>query len=123
MVEAVAKAYYKLPPEERAKAAIYGQHFGQAGAVDLFGKKYGLPKAISGHLNYWLWGPRDYTGEIVIVIGSTPEGESKNFEEVEVAAAFDNPYGYPWERRPILICRHLKSGALQQLWPRLKDWD
>jgi 4-amino-4-deoxy-L-arabinose transferase-like glycosyltransferase len=43
MVGAVAKAYYSLPAEERAKAAIYGQHFGQAGAVDLFGKKYGLP--------------------------------------------------------------------------------
>ena len=123
MVDAVAKAYYSLPPEDRAKTAIYGQHFGQAGAVDLFGKKYGLPKAISGHLNYWLWGPRDYTGEIVIVIGSMPEGERRNFEQVEVAATFDNPHGYPWERRPILICRHLKEGTLLQLWPRLKHWD
>ena len=26
-----------------------------AGAIDLFGQKYGLPKAISGHQNYFLW--------------------------------------------------------------------
>jgi hypothetical protein len=123
MVGAVAKAYYSLPAEERAKAAIYGQHFVQAGAVDLFGKKYGLPKALSGHLNYWLWGPRDYTGEIVIVIGSTVEGERRNFEQVDIGATFENPYGYSWERRPILICRRLKPGTLQQLWPQLKHWD
>lgn len=122
MVAAVARTYYSLPPEERAKAAIYGQHFGEAGAVDLFGKKYGLPKAICGHQNYWLWGPRNYTGEIVIVIGSTPNGERNNFEQVEVGATFSNPYGYPWERRPILLCRHLK-GNLQELWPKLKHWD
>jgi Dolichyl-phosphate-mannose-protein mannosyltransferase len=126
MVSAVAKAYYSLPPEERAKAAIYAQHFGQAGAVDLFGKKYGLPDAICGHQNYWLWGPRDYTGEIVIVIGSTPEGERNSFEQVDVGATFENPHGYPWEQRPILICRRLKpslGGNLQQLWPKMKHWD
>ena len=44
-------------------------NFGEAGAVDLFGPKYGLPPAISGHQNYWLWGPRDYTGESMILIG------------------------------------------------------
>ncbi len=123
MVDAVAKAYYSLPPEERAKAAIFGKHYGQAGAVDLFGKKYGLPKAISGHQNYWLWGPRDYTGEIVLVMGSTVERERKHFESVEVAATFDNPYIYPWERRPILICRGSKIGTFQQAWPKLKNWD
>jgi hypothetical protein len=126
MVGAVAKAYYSLPPKERAKAAIYGQHFGEAGAVDLFGKRYGLPKAICGHQNYWLWGPRHYTGGIMIVIGSTPERERDHFEQVDIGATFDNPYGYPWERRPILICRRLKAslhGNLQQLWPALKRWD
>ncbi len=125
MVGAVAKTYNSLPPEERTKAAIFAQHFGQAGAVNLFGKKYGLPKAISGHQNYWVWGPRDYTGEVMIVIGSTVEGELKHFDQVEVGATFDNPYGYPWERRPILICRHPKPelGTLQKAWPMIKSWD
>ena len=30
----------------------------QAGAIDFFGAKYGLPAALSGHQNYYLWGPR-----------------------------------------------------------------
>jgi 4-amino-4-deoxy-L-arabinose transferase-like glycosyltransferase len=122
MVAAVGRAYNSLSPEERAKTAIFAQHFGQAGAVDLFGKKYGLPDAISGHQNYWLWGPRNYTGEIVIVIGSTKERELQNFNQVEVGATFDNPYGYPWEQGPILICRGMK-GNMHEMWPKVKNWD
>ena len=68
MAAAVAKVYNGLPPDVRAKTAIFGQNYGQAGAIDLFGPKYGLPKAISGHQTYFLWGPRDYTGESVIVM-------------------------------------------------------
>src|ERR1019366_8079951 len=49
MVATVAKIYNGLPPDVRPKTAIFGQNYGQAGAVDLFGPKYGLPNAISGH--------------------------------------------------------------------------
>ncbi len=42
------------------------------GAIDLLGPKYGLSKAISGQQSYFLWGPRNYTGEIIIVLGGAP---------------------------------------------------
>src|SRR5437879_5345683 len=44
MVEKVAKIYNSLPAEERAKTAIFANNYGEAGAIDFFGKKYGLPK-------------------------------------------------------------------------------
>jgi dolichyl-phosphate-mannose-protein mannosyltransferase len=62
MTATVARVYNSLPPEVRAKTAIFGQNYGQAGAIDLFGPKYGLPPAISGHQSYFYWGPRGYTG-------------------------------------------------------------
>jgi len=54
-VAAIARVYHSLTPEEQAKTAIYCNNYGQAGAVDFFGERYGLPKAISGHQNYFLW--------------------------------------------------------------------
>ncbi len=66
MVATVAGAYNGLPANLRAKTAIFAQNYGQAGAIDFFGPKYGLPKAISGHQNYFFWGPRDFTGESFI---------------------------------------------------------
>ena len=71
-VEMVAKYYNSLTPEERAKTAILGNYYGQAGAIDYFGPALGLPQAISGHHSYWFWGPRGYTGESVIVMDPWP---------------------------------------------------
>jgi hypothetical protein len=55
MVQQVARVYYALPPEDREKAALFAGNYGEAAAIDFFGPRYGLPKAISGHQTYFLW--------------------------------------------------------------------
>lgn len=123
MAAETARVYRSLSPEEQAKTAIFGTNYGEAGAIDFFGPKYGLPKAISSHQNYFLWGPRDYKGEIVIVLGSrNPDDTREFFEHVEVVATLNHPYALAYENRPILLCRGLKQN-LQTLWPALKTWN
>jgi len=122
MVATVAKVYNSLSPEERAKCAIFTSNYGEAGAIDFFGKKYGLPKAISGHNNYWLWGPRDYTGEIVITVGESLEDVKKTFDQVELGATVVSEYAMPYESDlPVYICRKPKV-SLPEVWPRVKDF-
>lgn len=120
LVEAVARVYHSLPREEQQKAAIFCNNYGQAGAVDFFGPRYGLPPAISGHQNYFLWGPRDYTGEIVIVVGQGYD-DHKDFTSFQVAATQNTPYAFSYENQPILLCRGLKWN-LQKEWSRVKYW-
>jgi hypothetical protein len=123
MVAKTARVYHGLTAEEQAKTAIFANNYGEAGAIDFFGPNYGLPKAISGHQTYFYWGPRNYTGEIVIVLGSSdPDNDRQFFKDVQVVADLNNAYSVPSERRAILLCRGLKEN-LQTLWPRLKDWD
>jgi hypothetical protein len=123
MVAATSRVYHALTPEEQAKTAIFANNYGEAGAIDLFGPKYGLPRAISGHQNYFLWGPRNYTGEIVIVLGSAdPENDRTFFTSVQVVEKLDNPYALPSENRAILLCRGLKWN-LQEMWPKVKKWN
>lgn len=122
MVAAVAKAYNSLPAEERAKAAIFANNFGEGGAVDLFGPKYGLPKAIGNQQNYFLWGPRGYTGEVIIVLGDRYEVLKDKCREVQVAAELHHPYAEPWENKPVLVCKGLKWD-LREIWPKMKHYD
>jgi len=122
MVQAVARVYQTLTPEERAKTAIFTNNYGEAAAIDFFGPKYGLPKAISGHQNYFLWGPRNYTGEIVIRIGATIEDVRSGYESVTVAAGIENPYALYYETRPILLCRGRKENY-QTHWDHVKKWE
>jgi Dolichyl-phosphate-mannose-protein mannosyltransferase len=121
MVAAVARVYHSLPPEEQAKTAIFVDNYGEAAAIDFFGPRYGLPKAICTHQNYFLWGPRNYTGEIVIRVGAPIGPVRESYESVEIAATLDNPYAMANEVRPILLCRRRKAN-LQTDWPAMKHW-
>jgi hypothetical protein len=124
LVRGVTKAYNSIPASERADTAVFANNFAEAGAIDLIGPKYGLPKAISGHQSYWLWGPRGYSGRTMIVVGDTPEGARRWFHEVTVIAELQNPYAPPYENKPILLCRGPKGfRTLAEVWPQLKTWD
>jgi len=122
MAATVARAFHALPPEVQATTAIFGQNYGQAGAIDHFGPKYGLPKAISGHQSYFLWGPRGYTGESIIVMGDRYERLAARCASVEKVGHVDNPYSMPYEHIDVFYCRGLKP-PLAELWPKVKSWD
>jgi hypothetical protein len=122
IAQRVAAYYHTLSPEEQRKTAIFANNYGDAGAIDFFGPKYGLPKAIGGHQNYWIWGPRDYTGESMIVLG---EGDERNMQtkctNYSVIGNTKDPLSRPDEWLPIYHCRRFKWN-LQTIWPELKRW-
>ncbi|HEX5431366.1 MAG TPA: glycosyltransferase family 39 protein [Bryobacteraceae bacterium] len=122
MAATVARVYNRLPPQIRTKTAIFGQNYGQAGAIDLFGPKYGLPKAISAHQSYFLWGPRDYTGESMIVLDDRQERLEQLFESVEKVAHVGTPYSMPSEHFDVYYCKGMKQ-PLRQIWPKIKMWN
>jgi len=123
MAQAVAKSYFAIPEPERSRTAIFGQDYGQAGAIDFYGPKLGLPKALSGHLTYWLWGPRSYTGETMLIIDDNLKRTKELFEEVEVVGEVGHPYAMASQHKQIFLCRHPRNWNLQQLWPELKQWN
>ncbi len=123
MAEAVARVYRSLPPEERDRTGIFANDFGQGGAVDFYGPRLGLPKAIGGHLTYWYWGPRDYTGESLIVLGDRREVLEREFEDVQAVAEVGHPYAMQQEHFTVFLCRRPKGWTLATLWPRLKQWN
>jgi Dolichyl-phosphate-mannose-protein mannosyltransferase len=123
MAEAVAKVYFSLPRGERAKAAIFGNDYGQAGAIDFYGPKLGLPKSIGGHLTYWLWGPREYTGEVTIVLGDSRPQLERLFARVDAAAEVGHPYAMASQHFTVFVCREPKGWTFREVWPRLKKWD
>jgi hypothetical protein len=46
MAACAARVYHSLPAEDRAKAAIFGNNYSECGAIDFYGPKLGLFKAI-----------------------------------------------------------------------------
>ncbi len=119
----VAAVYNTLSADEKAKCAIYSTNYGRCGAIDFFGEQYGLPKSIGDHNNYWTWGPRDYTGSVIIVVGGDLEEHKDDFESVTLAGVSACDHCLPYENNvKIFIGRGLKY-PLKSVWGALKHYD
>ena len=119
----VAKATARLTPGERRKAVVFGQNYGEAAAVEVLGRRLGLPRAISGHNNYWLWGPGDWDGSVMIIIGGDADDNAAYFESVERVGVWDHPLAMPYERGlDISIARGFR-GSPREAWPQLKHYN
>lgn len=119
-VKIVASVYRSLPAEDRAQTVILAANYGEAGAIDYFGPSYGLPRAISPHNNYYLWGPGDSSGNVVIAVGMDLHKLLLLFGDVQKAATIEESYAVPDENDlPVYVCRSPRI-PLAQAWPWLK---
>ena len=122
MAETVADVVRTLPPEDRAKACVFGQNYGEAGAIEYFARDLDLPPAISAHNSYWLWGPGPCLGEVLVVIGNRRERLDELFADVRPGGVTRCADCMPYENgRSIWVARGLKQ-PIATLWPRLKGF-
>ncbi len=121
-VEQIAAAWDRLTPAEREHAAVLTGNYGEAGAIELLGRSRGM-KAISGHNNYWLWGPDGATGDVLIVLSRDPSAWARRFDTLEQVGETSCGDCMPYENHlPILIGRRLHP-PLPDLWPSLKHFE
>lgn len=123
MVAAVARAHDTLSAEEKSRAVIFGDNYGEAGALEFFGPARGLPKIYAGHNNYYLWGPPPESKNIVITMGvDREELEPLCTDLREEAKTPASIFAMPYEsEHPIFVCRGMKQ-TWAQIWPETKAY-
>ena len=123
-VDAVARAFARLSPAEQKDCAIFASNYGRCASIDLLGKAQGLPPTIGSHNNYWVWGPREYSGALMLVLDDDLGGRESMFESSEaVEQVAHDEYALPYENDlKVFLCRGLKQ-PLAQVWPALKHYD
>ena len=122
LAEEVARVHRSLSPEDRARAAVFGRNYAEAGAIDYFGPALGLPRAISGHNSYWMWGPGGYDGAVLIVIGDVPEEFRARFASFEEKGRRLCEYCRSYESDvPIFVARGLQR-PVSEVWPEIKRY-
>jgi hypothetical protein len=116
---AVASVYNSLSPEERAKAVIIADNYGEAGALDFYGPRYRLPNAVSAAGTYWFFGPGTRPGEVAVTIGVGTDDLKPFYREATVVRRITHPWTVSEERDvPIIVARG-PYHTLQEVWPSL----
>ena len=123
MAAKVAAVYNALPSDERAHAVFYGRDYGEAAALEIYGPALHGPPVVAGNNNYYLWGPKQFDGSVVIVLDGDVTPLMRNYESIQVVGRIDSPFAQSWEAHmPIYILRRPRV-SLQTLWPHLKHYE
>jgi hypothetical protein len=117
--KAVADVFHALPDGEQRQAVIVAANYGEAGALELFGRRYGLPGPVSPAGSYWFFGPGEKPGQVVISLGIAQEDLARHFDSLQAATRITNEWAVEEERDvPVFVARR-PHRTLQELWPTL----
>jgi hypothetical protein len=125
LVQQLAEIRDSLGPVERSRIAILAGNYGEAGAINLYGKEYALPKAICGTNSFWARGYGDPSPETLIVIGFSREFGERYFGSCQVVGRITSKYGVANEETTdhpeILLCQHLRE-SWPEFWKKFRRY-
>jgi hypothetical protein len=120
-VDLVGKLLQNLSPADRRHVVIFTSNYGEAGAIEFL--MPAPPPIISGHNNYYLWGPKGSHGELMLsVIGADLATVRQNYARAEIVGHLTSPYAMPYEHRNIYLV-HDRKEDLTTHWNDLKHYD
>src|SRR6185437_4368610 len=121
-VREVAAVYQALPPAQRSSAIVLGSNYGEAGAVNRFGRADGLPAAYGVQNGYWYWGPPPASAATAVAVGFSRAALAPDCGTLRLASRLDNHVGVANDEQdaPVWICSALRA-PWPALWPRLRD--
>ncbi|MEA2718346.1 MAG: hypothetical protein QOJ39_210 [Candidatus Eremiobacteraeota bacterium] len=122
-VRQVGTAWTSLPPDVRAHTSVLVDNYGEAAAIDVYGAPYGLPPALSGHNQYYLWAQRGQPATDLLRVQNNPERLRRYCTNVRILGTTSSPYAMAYENgKTIAYCQALHP-PLSQIWPNLKNYN
>ncbi len=107
LAAAVQHVYDGLSPQDRAQAVVLADNYGTASAIEFFTP--GVP-VISTHNQYWLWGTKGYSGNILVQVGGSCFASRHLYASRTIVTTFISRWGIGWEQHlPIAICRGIRK--------------
>jgi hypothetical protein len=123
MVSTISQIYNGLPAQQRSQACIFTSNYGEASALIFLGAGEGLPPVISGHNNYYLWGPGPCGGAVLLTVGVNSTQLSAFYGNVtQVGTITCKNCMSSEDDIPVYLCTSPLL-SMQQIWPFTKHFD
>jgi hypothetical protein len=119
----VSAAYLKVPEAERRTTVALVGNYGEAGALERFAREYPLPRVISAHNSYWLWGVGAPSPTTFIRLGGRREDYLENYGEVTFAGRHTCRYCMPYESDLGIFVARQRRVPIEQAWPQYKHYE
>ena len=119
--EAIERTYQSLPEADRAKATVLIGTYSQASAINIL-RKQATPRAVSGSMNYFIWGPDGTRGDVLIAYGLSREFIERHYRSCAEVMRINAQLARPWDTDlPVYVCRE-PLGSMAAFWPELRQY-
>jgi hypothetical protein len=121
LVSSVSKVYNGLQKDEQMNTIIITGNYGEAGSINHYGTKFGLPVAASIISSYYYWGPGNPNATTVIFVGWPEDYLNRVFSKVTLMEVISNPYGIKNEEQGVhIVLCHKPNKPISELWTEWK---
>jgi hypothetical protein len=121
-VQTVENVLGSLSASERETAAVLTGSYAQAAALNVL-RSHPEPRAVSGHMSYYSWGPEPRRDQVLVAYGLPRALLSRHYRSVEERARIDAPLARPWDTDlPVFVCRE-RLTAPGDFWSELRRFD
>jgi len=117
MTQKVAAAYHLLDSTEKQHTILFCDNYGEAGAVNFYGKKYHLPRAYSDNASFLYWLPDSmHIDNIILLTDDQQEMQHAFIKDFSYAAVNDSVTNfYAREKGSLIITLKGANEAFNQM--------
>jgi hypothetical protein len=115
----IDRVFQSLPAQERHRSSVLAGTYSQASAVNVL-RDPTTPRAVSGNMSYYLWGPDGERGDVLIAYGLPRELLERHYGACTESARIEAPLARPRDTNlPVYVCRD-PFRTMAELWPEVR---
>jgi hypothetical protein len=123
LARTVSAAYLTIPEDERKTTVAFVNNYGEAGALELYARRYPLPRVICNHNSYWLWGVGATPITTFIRLGGTREDYVESYGDVTPCGVQRCQYCMPYENNLGIFIARGRHVPIEKAWPEYKHFE
>ncbi|MFI5182491.1 MAG: ArnT family glycosyltransferase [Thermoanaerobaculia bacterium] len=123
LAEDVSRAYRTIPEAERKTTVAFVTNYGEAGALELYSRKYPLPRVICNHNSYWLWGVGPTPITTFIRLGGRREDYLESYEDVTASGIHTCRYAMPYEDDLGIFIARKRRVPIERAWGEYRHFE
>lgn len=106
MAEKTARMYHSLPDSIKKQTMVYGDNYGEAGALSFFRKPLGMPEIFSDNASYVFWLPDQFTKRYFLFVTKdlpdTDDAFFTHWQKKDILDSVNNPLAREYGTKIIL---------------------
>ncbi|BAL91874.1 hypothetical protein AMIS_66540 [Actinoplanes missouriensis 431] len=116
----IGTVYAGLSATDQSRAVLFTGNYGEAGALDRYGRSLGLPEVYSGHNELHKYGPPPDGKTVVLAVMQAPP---RQFGDCVAKARLTNAAGVENEEldAQVYVCRLIEPWS--RIWPSVQHYD